>query len=120
MKESSATSAPVVPITQARPTVLRISIQDETDKATLKFEGKLVGQWVQELNRVWHDFEPTLGMKKLLLDMRDMTFVDEKGTRALRKIFHSTPTEILADTPLTRHFAEETMRGVSQIHGKEN
>lgn len=90
--------------------VLRISIQDGADTATLKFEGKLVGLWVNELNRVWHAFEPSLGMKKLCLDMRGMTFVDEKGTKALRKIFRSTEAEILADTPLTRHFAAETMR----------
>jgi hypothetical protein len=100
--------------------MLRISIQNSADAATLKFEGKLVGLWVQELNRLWRDFEPTLGMKKLRLDMRDMTFVDEKGTKALRKIFHSTDTEILADTPLTRHFAEEAMRKMSQTHAKES
>jgi hypothetical protein len=100
--------------------MLRISIQDSKDTATLKFEGKLVGRWVQELNRVWRDFEPTLGVKKLRLDMRDMTFVDEKGTKALRKIFHSTQTEILADTPLTRHFAEETMRKMSHIPRQES
>ena len=39
-----------------------------------------------------------------------MTFVDERGTRTLRKIFLSTEANILADTPLTRHFAAETMR----------
>ena len=58
--------------------MLRISIQDNPQATALKFEGKLVGVWVQELNRLWRDFEPTLGMKKLFLDVRDMTFVDER------------------------------------------
>ena len=99
--------------------MLRISIQDGADTTTLKFEGKLVGLWVNELNRVWHSFEPSLGMKKLCLDMRGMTFVDEKGTKALRRIFRSTEAEILADTPLTRHFAAEAMRRMPQNDGKE-
>jgi|SRR5579862_1939546 len=99
--------------------MLRISIQDGTEAATLKFEGKLVGLWVQELNRVWHVLEPSLGMKKLYLDMRGMTFVDEKGTKALRKIFRSTEAEILADTPLTRHFAAEAMRKMPQNDRRE-
>jgi len=118
-RASVVTLASAVPLTAARPKVLRISIQDGAGTTTLKFEGKLVGLWVNELNRVWHAFEPSLGMKKLCLDMRGMTFVDEKGTKALRKIFRSTEAEILADTPLTRHFAAETMRKMPQNDGKE-
>ena len=43
--------------------MLRISIQDGADTATLKFEGKLVGLWVDELEQVWESFEPLLGIK---------------------------------------------------------
>lgn len=99
--------------------MLRISIQDGADTATLKFEGKLVGLWVDELDQVWESFEPLLGMRKLCLDLRGMTFVDERGTQTLRKIFRSTEANILADTPLTRHFAAETMRKMPQNHRKE-
>lgn len=99
--------------------MLRISIQEDADTATLKFEGKLVGLWVNELNRVWHAFEPSLGMKKLCLDLRGMTFVDEKGTKTLRRIFRSTEADILADTPLTRYFAAETVRKMPRTEKKE-
>jgi len=99
--------------------VLRISIQEETDAATLKLEGKLVGPWVTELNRVWFDLEPSLGMKKLRLDIRGVTFVEENGTKALRKILCLKNAEILADTPLTRDFAAKTMRRMPRNDGRE-
>jgi hypothetical protein len=94
-------------------------MHDDPDTATLKLEGKLVGPWVAELNRVWCAFSPSLKMKKLCLDMRGVTFVDRDGTRTLRKIFRRTDAEILANDPLTRHFAATTMRKLPLNHKKE-
>lgn len=90
--------------------MLKISIDDDSNSATLRLEGKLVGPWVAELNRVWRALKPSLGAKKLFLDICEMTFVDRKGTQALRKIFHQSNAEVLANTPLTRQFAADTMR----------
>ena len=99
--------------------VLKISIQDDQDTATLKLEGKLVGPWVEELKRVWQGFEPSLQMRKLSLDICGLTFADKNGTKALRRIYHLTDAEIIADTPLTRYFAAETMRKMSRNDKKE-
>ncbi len=92
--------------------MLKISIQDEANAATLKLEGKVIGPWATELNRVWSDLRPSLGMKKLCLDLCGVTFVDKAGTRTLQKIFRRTGAEILADTPLARYFAAEAMRTI--------
>jgi len=100
--------------------VLRISIQDYPDAATLKLEGKVIGPWAKELNRVWSDLKPSLGIKKLSLDLCGVTLVDKTGTRTLRKIFHGTRPEIVADTPLARYFAAEMMRRMPRTHSKEN
>jgi anti-anti-sigma regulatory factor len=100
--------------------MLRISIQNSADTATLKLEGKVIGPWAKELNRVWSDFKPSLGVKKLCLDLCGVTFVDKSGTRTLQKIFSRPGAEILADTPLTRYFASETMRRVTRNSSKEN
>jgi hypothetical protein len=99
--------------------MLRISIQNNPNAATLKLEGKVIGPWARELNRVWSDFRPSLGMKKLCLDLCGVTFVDKAGTRTLQKIFRLTDAEILADTPLARYFAAETMRTMPR-NEKEN
>ena len=99
--------------------MLRISIQDGANVATLKLEGKVIGPWARELSRVWSAFEPSLGMKKLCLDLCGVTFVDKAGTRTLKKIFRLTDAEILADTPLTRQFAADAMRTLPQNDRKE-
>jgi anti-anti-sigma regulatory factor len=99
--------------------VLRISIQNDANAATLKLEGKVVGPWATELNRVWSDFKPSLGTKKLCLDLCGVTFIDETGTRTLQKIFRRTGAEILADTPLARYFAAETLRKTPRNEKKE-
>ncbi len=100
--------------------MLRISIHDDADAATLKLEGKVIGPWARELNRVWSDFKPSLGMKKLSLDLCGVTVVDKSGNRTLQKILRRSDTEILADTPLARYFAAEMMRGMKRNEKKES
>src|ERR1700757_4632619 len=63
--------------------VLRISIQNDTVAATLRLEGKVIGPWARELNRVWSDLKSPLGVKKLHLDLCGVTLVDKSGTRTL-------------------------------------
>ena len=105
---------------EKRMPMLRISIVDNADAATLKLEGKVIGPWARELNRVWSDYKPSLSMKKLCLDLCGVTLVDKSGSRTLRKIFRRPGAEILADTPLARHFAAETMRRMPRKEKKEN
>ena len=100
--------------------MLRISIQNDADAATLKLEGKVIGPWARELNRFWADLQPSLGVKKLCLDICGVTLVDKTGSCALEKIFRRTGTEILADTPLAKYFAAETMRRMPRIERKVN
>jgi hypothetical protein len=100
--------------------VLRISIHDDEDAATLKLEGKIIGPWARELNRIWADFKPSLGMKKLCVDLCGVTLVDKSGNRTLRKIFSRPGAEILADTPLAKYFAAETMRRMPRNEKQEN
>lgn len=90
--------------------LLKISINEDEETATLKLEGKLVGPWVSELERVWLSKEQYLATKKLFLDMRGTTYVDEDGIKMLRKIFQMTDVEVLADSPLTRYFAAVSAR----------
>jgi len=100
--------------------VLRISIHDNAEAATLKLEGNVIGPWAEELNRFWGDFQSSLGMKRLRLDLCGVTLLDKSGTRTLQKIYRRTGAEILADTPLTRYFAAEMMRRIPRHNRKEN
>jgi anti-anti-sigma regulatory factor len=78
----------------------------------LKIEGRLFGAKVAELERVWRQLVPSIGSRKLSVDLRDVTFVDEIGKRVLAEIHAQTGAEFLADTPLTKYFAEQAQREI--------
>jgi len=93
--------------------MLRVTVnQDQDEFVTLKLEGKLAGARVLELNRVWQALEPSLGTRKLSVDLRGVTFADSKGKQALAEIHSKTGATFLADTPLTKYFAEEARQGI--------
>jgi len=73
----------------------------------MKLEGKIVGPWVSECRRFWQDLQASLGIKKLALDFRGISFVDSEGMALMREIYAACRPAIIADSPLTRHFAEQ-------------
>jgi anti-anti-sigma regulatory factor len=79
----------------------------------MKLEGRMVGAWVTECKRAWLALEASLAPKKLALDLSGVTFVDEAGLQLLREIYSATRAEIIANSPLTKHFAEQAMRSTT-------
>jgi anti-anti-sigma regulatory factor len=98
--------------------MLRITIQEGARTQTIRLEGKIIGPWVEEFNRTWHSVAPSLGSKELHLDLRGVAFVDAKGRQLLRDIYQKTNASFLADSPLTRYFADDAMQQ-SPKHGEE-
>jgi hypothetical protein len=90
--------------------MLRVSIGQNAQVATLKIEGKIVGPWAMELGNTWQEMWAPTQEKPLLLDIRGVTFADSKGAHILRDIVKATGAEILSDSPLTRYFAEQATR----------
>jgi anti-anti-sigma regulatory factor len=90
--------------------MLKITVHENQKGQTIQLEGRITGPWVEELKRTWQSLEPALGLKQLYLDLRDVAFVDAGGRQLLREIYQQTDARFLADSPLTRYFAEEAMR----------
>ena len=86
---------------------MRISTQEKPEGLTLKIEGRIIGEWAAELERFWDLFQPMIGTKQLWLDICGVLFLDHRGKQVLQEIFAATKAEIVADSPLTRQFAEE-------------
>ena len=66
--------------------MLRITEVFKDDKSIgLKLEGQLVGTWTPELERIclYHRDEEN---KTIALDFSDVTFIDKKGVKMLKKI----------------------------------
>jgi anti-anti-sigma regulatory factor len=87
--------------------MLRITIQ-ETDKAMeIKLEGRVAGLWAAELSRTWAEAAPRLAERKLSLDLRNVTYLDDRGKRVLGAIHAQTGAELIAATPWTKFLADE-------------
>jgi CRP/FNR family cyclic AMP-dependent transcriptional regulator len=62
-------------------------------------EGKVVGECASELKRLWATLMPSLGARKLCLDLRGVLYLDGKGKQVLQEIVEAMAAEILADSP---------------------
>ena len=85
---------------------------DDGGFVTLKIEGKVSGAKVPELRRAWQTLAPALGSRSLSVDLRGVTSVDTMGRRVLAEIHSETGAKFLADTPLTKYFAEQAQEGI--------
>ena len=98
--------------------MLRITVHNDEKAQTILLEGKISGVWVEELDRTWHRVSPALGTRKLQIDLREVDFVDAKGSQLLRDIYQGSKASFLTDSPLTEYFANAAMRKSSK-DGKE-
>jgi len=98
--------------------MLRITVHDNETERTIQLEGKVAGPWVEELNRIWDSVAPSLGSRLLRLDLRGVGFVDARGRQLLREIYEKANASFVADSPLTRYFADDAMRQSSK-NGEE-
>jgi hypothetical protein len=86
---------------------LRITVRENADETVIKMEGRIAGPWTAELDRLWAEMGPSISAHKLTLDLRDTTFADAGGIRALRAIYSQTQAAILTGTPWTQYLADE-------------
>jgi anti-anti-sigma regulatory factor len=91
---------------------LKISVHETDEVVVLKIEGRTAKPLVDELNRTWQNLASSLGSRKLSIDLRGVTFMDLAGRHLLAEIHAKTGAEFLADTPMTKYFAEEATRGI--------
>lgn len=52
----------------------------------------------------------SLGSKRLCVDLREVLQMDADGRRVLAEIYKKTGADLLANTPMTKYFAEEARR----------
>jgi anti-anti-sigma regulatory factor len=89
---------------------LRISIQQNDEKTEITTAGRIAGPWATELSRTWSELAPTIGARKVSIDLRDATYADARGIQVLRKIVSQTAAELITSTPWTKYLAEEVTR----------
>jgi len=78
--------------------MLKITIVETVNEQTWTLHGRLAGPWVAELRSSWEKARAELPQLRCVIDLTDVTFIDELGEIALRA--------------MKRHGAEFVARGV--------
>ena len=81
--------------------MLKITLHDQPDQLRLRLEGRLVGPWVQELNQCWRTAISTTANRAVVVDLREVDFVDTDG-QALLETMRREGVQLIAATPLIR------------------
>ena len=90
---------------------MRITVDQDSDlvTTTLRLAGRLADAWVFECSRAWQALAPNLSSRQLCVDLRDVTFVDQSGAQLLAEIYQKHHAQFLANTPLTKYYAEQAV-----------
>ena len=67
--------------------MLKITIHNSANAATLNLEGRLAGPWVHELERSWRGVKDDSSDKPVIVDLCDVTFVDAEGRKLLSSMY---------------------------------
>ena len=66
--------------------MLMISERREEDAHTFRLAGPLAGDWAVSFKRCWHKATRVLKPSRIVVDLTDVTFVDEAGAELLASI----------------------------------
>ncbi|MBS1852244.1 MAG: hypothetical protein JST79_15150 [Acidobacteria bacterium] len=92
--------------------MLRITVENGSLTTRLKLEGKLAHEWVPEVEKAWAGLVVADWKRKLVVDLFDVSFVDDAGWKLLAEIHHSG-ARLVGSGPLISALIEE-------IESKEN
>jgi anti-anti-sigma regulatory factor len=87
--------------------MLRVTIGREMSPITFKLEGKIAGEWVDELERAWLAAADRSGL--IQVDLTGVTFVDEQGKKLLGRMVEQG-SNLYATDCMNRSIIEQIAR----------
>jgi outer membrane protein len=82
------------------------AVENESEgRIVLKVEGRLAGLWVKELEEAWQQAHQSGSGPAVVLDLSQVTFIDEEGTRLLERV-HRAGGQLFARGCLTRSIVD--------------
>jgi len=69
--------------------MLRITVELHGDFTVLKVEGSLREPWVEELERCWRSTCATRPAKRVRVELKDVSFVDDRGKVLLTEMAYN-------------------------------
>ena len=89
---------------------LKITFADTATEQKWILSGQLAGPWAAELKSIWEAAPRAPSVTKRIIDLRDVTMIDDTGAEVLRAMDDSG-AEFIARGISTRHLLD-------QIHNK--
>jgi anti-anti-sigma regulatory factor len=86
--------------------MLRISVENGPLTTRFKLEGKLAHEWVSEAEKAWVDLRARHGKKKVIIDLFDVSFVDDLGHQLLGEM-QSAGAQLIGSGPMISALIEE-------------
>lgn len=99
--------------------MLRISVDERDGTRWLKLEGRVTGIWSGEFERTWREMAAACDGRRFGVDLRGVTHMDANARKVLSDIHRETRAEFLADSPITKFFAEEARHGAKKPQQEE-
>ena len=66
--------------------MLRITVEEKPDRIRFRLEGKLMGSWVEELERCWISIRNFGPVNRFFVDLSSVSFVDDRGKALLTRM----------------------------------
>ncbi len=98
--------------------MLRITVEEGDDRISLRLEGRMCGPWIGELRTSWSKARASRFGRKLVVDLRGVTFIDREGREVLLSI-HREGAELLCQGCLNELIVEEIKSQYAQERGAE-
>jgi len=86
--------------------MLKITVEESQETATLQLEGKLSGPWVAVLDRCWRGILAGPENRQLRVDLDRVTFVDTTGKKLLEEM-HSAGADLVGGGMHTQYIVEQ-------------
>jgi anti-anti-sigma regulatory factor len=95
--------------TEGRLPILRVTIRHSQEAVTLILEGRFTGPWIGEVERAWSAVAGKTEGRHVVVDLSDVTFIDEEAKRLLKRIVEQEG-ELRANDVMTKAIIEEVQR----------
>jgi anti-anti-sigma regulatory factor len=86
--------------------MLMITEQRKLDVLIFILAGALAGDWVVEFNRCWRSASESLNAPRIVVDLTEVTFVDDLGREVLGQIMNEG-AELIARDVLMKSIVDE-------------
>jgi anti-anti-sigma regulatory factor len=89
--------------------MFKISIVEERSQRRLMLEGRLVRPWTTEVENAWKNAGDQLQGRKLVIDLRNVTFISADGESTLFKLMRDG-AKFSCEGVLTKHVLRQLAR----------